>query len=277
MSADGVSKSVSLTVKVATIKISLNKNYLVLKTGDSYQLSANVTPTEANQIITYHSADTSIATVSQTGVVTAKETGSTTIIVSNGDASVAASVIVNESVVYQEETASNQTDAVDEKVYKEIVYASEQEIVDSEILRYLYDTNQVLKILGNGYVIEIDGKDIVNYKNEFLTDIELVKKSGKTSFLLNKGNDLCGAITVYLEEPNGKYLYLYNSSKEKYELLNISDKTELKLTTAGEYLLCETKLKIDRTIIIYSVIGGIIVLLIGGMVYIFVKKKYWFW
>ena len=113
--------------------------------------------------------------------------------------------------------------------------------------------------------------------NEFLTDIELVKESGKTSFLLNKGNDLCGAISVYLEEPKGKYLYLYNSSKEKYELLNISDKTELKLTTAGEYLLCETKMRLDKKVIVYTVIGSVILLLIGGMIYIFVKKKYWFW
>lgn len=275
--ADGVSESVPLTIKVATTGINLNKDYLVLKTGDTYQLSASVTPAEANQAISYRSVDTSVATVSQAGYVTAKETGSTTVIVSNGDTSVAVAVIVNESVVYQDKTVNEQTDAVDEKVYKEIINASEQEIIDSEILRYLYNAKQVLKIVGKGYVIEIDGKDIVNYKNEFLTDIELVKESGKTSFLLNKGNALCGAITVYLGESNGKYLYLYNSSKEKYELLNISDKTEMKLTTAGKYQLCESKIQIDRTILIYSVIGGIIILLIGGMVYILVKKKYWFW
>lgn len=277
LSADGVSKSVPLTIKVATTGINLNKEYLVLKTGGTYQLSAKAIPADANQAISYHSVDTSIATVSREGVVTAKGTGSTTVIVSNGDTSVAVSVIVNESVVYQDKTVNEQTDDVDEKVYKEIVNASEQEIIDSEILRYLYDTKQALKIVGNGYVIEIDGKDIVNYKNEFLTDIELVKESGKTSFLLNKGNDLCGAISVYLEEPNGKYLYLYNSSKEKYELLNISDKTELKLTTAGEYLLCETKMRLDKKVIVYTVIGSVILLLIGGMIYIFVKKKYWFW
>lgn len=277
LSAGEVLKSVSLTVKVATTKISLNEDYLILKTGDSYQLTANVTPAEANQIITYHSADTSIATVSETGAVTAKETGSTTIIVSNGDTSVAASVIVNESVVYQEVVASNQTDAVDTKAYPNLIYAVEQKVIDSEMLRYLYETKQVLRVRGNGYVIEIDGIDIVNYNNEFFTDIELVKETGKTSFLLNNGNELCGAITVYLEETDGRYLYLYNVSKEKYELLSISDITELKLTTAGQYQLCEQKLELDKKVIIYTVVGSIIILVIGGMIYIFVKKRYWFW
>lgn len=277
LSADGVSKKVSLTVIVATIKISLNKDYLMLKTGDTFQLTANVTPAEANHIITYHSADSSIATVSQAGVVTAKETGSTTIIVSNGDISVAVSVIVNEHVVHQEKVGSNQTDKVDEEVYPLLVYAVENEVIESEMLCYLYHTKQVLRIIGNGYVIEIDGKDIVNYDNEFFTDIKLKKETEMISFLLNKGKNLCGAITVYLEEPDGKYLYLYNSSKEKYELLNISDKTELKLTTAGEYQLRESKLKIDNNIIICSVVGAIIILLIGGVVYVFVKKRHWFW
>lgn len=277
LSADGVSKNVSLTVKVATIKISLNKDYLVLKTGERYQLSANVTPAEANQVITYHSVDTSIATVSQVGFVTAKGTGSTTIIVSNGDTSVAVSVIVNESIVYQEKTESNQAYKVDAEVYPDLIYAVEQKVINSEMLRYLYETKQVLRIIGNGYIIEIDGKDIVNYDNEFFTDIELANESGKTSFLLNKGNELCGAVTVYLEETNGRYLYLYNVSEGKYELLSISDITELKLTTAGEYLLCETKMKLDKKVIVYTVIGSVILLLIGGMIYIFVKKKYWFW
>ena len=277
LSADGISKNVSLTVKVAAIKISLNKDYLVLKTGDSFQLTANVAPTEANQMIKYHSVDTSIATVSQAGVVTAKETGSTTIIVSNGDISAAVSVIVNESIVYQEKTESNQVHKVDAEVYPDLIYAVEHKVIDSEMLRYLYETKKVLRIIGNGYVIEIDGKDIVNYDNEFFTDIELANESGKTSFLLNKGNELCGAVTVYLEETNGRYLYLYNVSEEKYELLNISDTTELKLTTAGEYLLCETKMKLDKKVIVCTVIGSVILLLTGGMIYIFVKKKYWFW
>lgn len=277
LSADGVSKNVSLTVKVAAIKISLNKDYLVLKAGESYQLSANVTPAEANQVITYHSVDTSIATVSQDGIVAAKETGSTTIIVSNGDTSVAVSVIVNESIVYQEKIEDNQENKVDAEAYPDTVYVAEYKVIDSEMLRYLYETKQVLRIIGNGYVLEIDGKDIVNCDNEFFTDIELTKEAGKNCFLLNKGNELCGAVTVYLDETHGRYLYLYNVSKKKYELLSISGTSELKLTTAGEYQLCETKMKLDKKVIVYVTIGSVILLLIGGMIYIFVKKKYWFW
>ena len=68
--------------------------------------------------------------VSQGGKVNAKGTGSTTVIVSNGDTSVAVSVIVNESVVRQQETVNAQTDITEEKVYAEVVKASEQKVID---------------------------------------------------------------------------------------------------------------------------------------------------
>mgnify|MGYP001092390971 CR=1 FL=1 len=54
-----------------------------------------VEPAEAEQTVSYKSTNTSVAAVSGSGVVTAKQTGSSTIIVSNGDLSGAVSVIVN--------------------------------------------------------------------------------------------------------------------------------------------------------------------------------------
>ena len=220
--------------------------------------------------------DTSVATVSKTGVVTAQGTGSTTILVSNQDTTVAVSVIVNKSVVYEKHIEDRQADTTNKQVHKEIVDASKQKVINSEMLRYLYETKQVLKITGDGYTIEIDGKDIVNDKNEFFTDLALAKEAGKTRFVLNRGKGLCGKITVYLEEPVGRYLYLYNESEEKYELLDI-DIRELELTTPGEYQLCETKLKPHKKIIIYGIAAGVILSLLGSMGYILLKKKYWFW
>lgn len=277
LSAGGVSKSVPLTVKVATTGITLNKDYLVLKSGTTYQLSAKVMPAEANQTITYHSADTSVADVSTEGLVTAKAKGTTTIIVSNGDTSVAASVIVNEAVGYQEEADVSVQDSVEEQVYEDCVLVSEHSVVDSEMLYSLYKNKQVLKIVGEGYVIEIDGSKIVNYNNEFHTDISLVKEYGKIRFNVNEGNELCGAITLYLDEPYGKYLYLYNTSKEKYQQIEMSDINKLELTTAGEYQLSMKKQQIDMRITMYIVIGGIVLLIVGVVVYIIIKRRYWFW
>ena len=126
-------------------------------------------------------------------------------------------------------------------------------------------------------MIEIDGRSIQNYHNEFWTDIALVNEDGVTSFLLNKGEELCGAVTLTLENPGGKYFYLYNDSKGKYELLKIQDVRDLKLTTAGQYCLRETRLNGDRKVLLYSIAGGVIFVIIGGVIYVFVKKKYWFW
>ncbi len=277
LSAGGVSRNVPLTVKVATEGITLNKDYLVLKTGATYQLTAKVMPVEANQTITYRSSDTSVADVSAGGLVTAKEKGTTTIIVSNGDTSVAASIIVNEAINYQEEVDVNVQESDEEQVYEDCILATEQSVVDSEMLYNLYKTKQVLKIVGEGYAIEIDGSKIVNYNNEFYTDISLLKENEKISFNLNKGNELCGVITLYLDEPYGKYLYLYNTSKERYQKIEMSDINKLELTTAGEYQLSTKMQQLDMRITLYIVFGGIIIVMIGVVVYIVTKRKYWFW
>ena len=95
VSAGSIIKEVNLTVKVKTTGININKEYLVMKPGTAFKLSVSVFPAEAEQAVSYKSTNTSVAAVSGSGVVTAKQTGSATIIVSNGDLSGAVSVIVN--------------------------------------------------------------------------------------------------------------------------------------------------------------------------------------
>lgn len=84
VSAGSVIKEVSLTVKVKTTGININKEYLVMKPGTAFKLSVSVFPAEAEQTVSYKSTNTSVAAVSGSGVVTAKQTGSSTIIVSMG-------------------------------------------------------------------------------------------------------------------------------------------------------------------------------------------------
>lgn len=277
VSAGDITKEVPLTVKVATDGIKVNNDYLVLKQGSTYQLSTTVTPAEANQSVSYRSIDESVATVSDKGFVSAKKVGNTTILVSNGESSVAVSVIVNQST-----SSANQEDVYDSPVeegkeYADSVAASAVEKIDADTLYHIYSTGKILEIVGDGYRIEIDGKDIVNYKNEFYTDIQLVQKENGIKFTLNKGEFLCGEVTLHLLEPNGKHLYLYNTSKEKYELIETDSLKELKLTTPGEYLISSEKLSYSTVNIIYFMVFGVLVLLVGVGVYIGVKKRYWFW
>lgn len=277
LTADGISKTVPLTVKVATTGIVLNSDYLILKQEEAFQLSAKVTPTDAPQAVSYKSADTSVAIVSEGGLVTGKKTGTTTIIVSNGDSSVAVSVIVNQAVNYNQQEEDVEEGRGRVVFYADTVSASERRKIDSQALKYLYETKQILKIVGDGYAIELDGKDIVNYNNELHTDISLKRENGVLSFELNQGSALCGVVTLLLEEPEGNFLYLYNESKEKYERIDSDKLDELKLTTAGKYQIRKTKLKSDMQIVLYVVIVGIVILLVGIGVYIAVKRKYWFW
>ena len=74
----------------------------------------------------------------------------------------------------------------------------------------------------------------------------------------------------------GKYLYLYNENKEKYDLLQTDSLSELKLDTAGKYLITEKKLSNLSISFIIVIIAVVIVSGLAGT-YIIVKKKYWFW
>ena len=89
-------RTVSVRVYIPTDGIHLNTNYLVLKPGETAQISGSVSPASAPQGLTFRSSDHSVATVSGGGTVTAVGTGSTSIIVSNGDSSSMVTVIVNQ-------------------------------------------------------------------------------------------------------------------------------------------------------------------------------------
>ena len=73
----GVTHFASCSVAVKEISITLYQSSLTMNVGDTEMLSANVSPSEQN--ITWSSNNTNIATVSNSGMVTAKGKGSATI------------------------------------------------------------------------------------------------------------------------------------------------------------------------------------------------------
>lgn len=282
VSAGDITKEVHIAVKVKTASLNVDNDYLIMKLGNTHQIVPSVLPGEANQNVTFRSTDTSVATVTDSGVVKAIGVGSSTIIVSNGDTSTAVSVIVNLDVAAEEykngitlDTVNTLENEMDE--YSLSINASDVPVVDKELLYELYKNHEVLEIVGTGYTVTIDGKNIENYNNEFYTDIELENKPEGSSFNLNKGNYLCGNVTVHIDNQEGSYLYLYNDSKEKYELLFSPNMSELKLSSGGKYLITSKKIKVKENIVKYITYGGCVFSGIGILIYIGIKRKYWFW
>ncbi len=298
--AGDISKDIQITVKVATAKIEVNNNYVVLKLDEEFQLKASVQPGNATQSITYKSADTDIATVAANGTITAKSIGTTSILVSNGDLSAAVTVIVNESGIAEKEEADSteveaSSDSVqnlseqEAKLIEQIKNTSDSDIeinaedyktISKSMLKTLYETKQVLQIKGNDYTIRIDGNNIVNYENELSTEIQFMKEDEGTSFIINANNNLPGSIELTLNNSSntGKYLYIYNATKEKYQMIKSDKNTSERITidTTGKYLLTDEKISTAKIGIIIVVVLSIGILIASG-VYIGVKKKYWFW
>lgn len=88
---DGSNKTATCTVTVTgsnipVSSVSLNKTAITLNTGGTTQLAATINPTTAtNKSVTWSSSDTSVATVSATGLVTAVGVGTATITVTTVD------------------------------------------------------------------------------------------------------------------------------------------------------------------------------------------------
>ncbi|MCM1053443.1 MAG: Ig-like domain-containing protein [Ruminococcus sp.] len=79
-------------------KVTLNKTSLSLTTGDTYRLTASLTPSNATSSTSWTSSDTSVATVSN-GLVTAKNPGSTTITAKSGNAYSSITVTVSPKTI----------------------------------------------------------------------------------------------------------------------------------------------------------------------------------
>ncbi|MDO5294849.1 MAG: Ig-like domain-containing protein, partial [bacterium] len=83
--AGGVKKELQLTVTVSTAKIEVNTTYSVLNVGDTIKLGGKVYPDDAVQSLTYKALDEQVISVNSKGIVTAKASGSSSVIISNGD------------------------------------------------------------------------------------------------------------------------------------------------------------------------------------------------
>lgn len=277
--AGGVTKQISITVKIATTEIVLNSDYRIMKPGDTFQLVSNVQPEGAPAGMTYKSLNSDVATVSGTGNIAAKKSGNTAIIVSNGDLQVSVTVIVNENGgAVEEEEEMQQGNLGQETEISEIVSVTDYPVLTSEILKYLYENKKKIIITSEDYTIYLNGDDIVNTDNELYTELVFLENENGFSFCVNNGQKLCGKIRIDLNPKvtNEKYLYLYNDEKEAYQELSVSDTKYLEIDTAGIYLLTTEKV---RGLYVKKALvgGGCAMVLLAGGIYIVGKRRYWFW
>lgn len=278
VSAGSITREAPVRVKIATTAIQLNSDFRVMKPKETFQIKAVVRPVGAESGITYKSTNDNVAMVSASGLVTAKSCGNAAIIVTNGEAHVSVSVMVNENGVVQAamEQAAENSEKPD--AFPKEVSVHQYTVISKAMLKNLYETKNVLTIRGEGYTIYLDGKDIVNYENELKTELWFQNEENGVSFVVNGGNRLCGKITIDLSDKvtDEKYLYLYNEQKDKYQRIAAGDMSELTIDTAGTYLLTAKPLTGWKVNVIL-VATAVVVILIGVGVYIGVKKQYWFW
>lgn len=276
LQAGSIKKQVKLNIIIPTEGIVVNETYLVLQPGETFSLSAKAQPAKAPQAMTFRTSDSKVATVGDQGFVTAIASGSTSILVSNGESVTAVTVIVNEPMSDKKEAPTKNQNTLEETQYPNELMVSEYACINQEMLKYYYEANEIVTVQGDGYRYCFRGEDIVNYHNEWKTEFIFKESEQGITFELNEGNPLFGTIRLTLENTEKGYLYLYNEGKGKYELLQEGSLTNMTLDTPGTYLITEKKLG-NGSVSLFIIVGsaGIVFILAG--VYGVIKKKYWFW
>ena len=272
--------------------VTVNPSYVVLKPGATRTLTASVKPSSASQKFTYKSANSNIATVSPSGVITAVGTGATSITVSNGTASAMVTVIVNRSAASSEESSDSSTtkpeddtpieidpvvQAIQDSTDNEIVFTqAEVPTVTSDILNALRTTGKTLCVVGDGYTLQVSGKDVRNTTGELNTSLELQQVEQGLEFVVNDGKTVPCSARIDLDKSDYSRLYLYNETTGKWQYLNSYKDGVITLDTAGRYLLTNENLRFANINWTFFIAGGAVLVVIA-VAYIAFKKRYWFW
>ena len=272
--------------------ITVNTSYVVLKPGATRTLTAKATPSSASQSFTFKSGNSSIATVSPSGVITAVGTGSTSITVSNGTASALVTVIVNRSA--SSASSSDGSDnansddnntitldpvvkAIQDSADDEVVFAqSEVPVATGEILNALRTTGKTLCIVGDGYTMQIAGSGIKSTTSDLSTALTFETTDQGLEFVLDEGKALPCSVRIDLDVSNYSRLYLYNETSGKWQYLNSYKDGAVTADTAGRYLLTNQNLRFSNINWTFFIAGGVVIVIIA-VAYIVLKKRYWFW
>ena len=280
------------TSTVSSQSISLNTNYVVLKPGSSKTITGKVSPASASQSLTFKSQDKSIATVSGSGVITGVATGATSVVVSNGTASTSVTVIVNRTASTSGSSSDTSGDGTEDNVTTDAtvaaiqnaageevsLYQSDVPAITGEILSALRTTGRSLIVLGEDYTLRIDGTSIKSTQGGFSTALTFAPDENGLSFQLGESGALPCVVQITLTGENAAYsrLYLHNTASEKWQFLNSYKDGTITADTAGSYLLTNQNLRFTNINWTFFIAAGALTV-VCLIVYIAVKKRYWFW
>lgn len=117
VSADGISASCMVTVRVPATSIELYQASAMMKVGESMVLQAELLPADCTDSIVWESQDATVATVNEKGRVQALKSGSTVITASANGMSAACVIKVEEAVTDITLAETNKTISLGEEVY----------------------------------------------------------------------------------------------------------------------------------------------------------------
>ena len=162
---------------------------------------------------------------------------------------------------------------------EETIVAGNVKKISSEVLRELYGTDKKLIIECDGYDIYLDGCDISNAENELFTELDFTETDKGIMLSQSEQYRLPGKISIKLRNSKSDYKYFYmcsNDGKSLRKLNSLSGDNTFSINSAGDYLLTTERAESFRINIVW-VLGAAGVILVMSVVYIFTKRKYWFW
>ena len=193
--SNGVQTSLDIEVYSKVTGIEVNVETITLQEGEQYQILANVEPDDANnKTVQYVSENTNIATVDDTGIITALQTGNTNIqVFSEEDEDINQSIQVN----------------VIEKIAEEDLRFSENIQVNGNEISGIEEENRTVeKLLENIFVSEKYQVQIVDKSGNILQNQNLVGTGSKVQIYTNTDNQILVAeyeIIIYGDvDGNGK-------------------------------------------------------------------------
>ena len=282
--------NVSCTATVTVVAVT--PSYVVLKPGSSKTITGKVSPASASQSLTFKSQDKSIATVSGSGVITGVATGATSVVVSNGTASTSVTVIVNRTASTSGSSSDTSGEGTEDNVTTDAtvaaiqnaageevsLYQSDVPAITGEILSVLRTTGRSLIVLGEDYTLRIDGTSIKSTQGGFSTALTFAPDENGLSFQLGENGALPCVVQITLTGENAAYsrLYLHNTASEKWQFLNSYKDGTITADTAGSYLLTNQNLRFTNINWTFFIAAGALTV-VCLIVYIAVKKRYWFW
>ena len=139
---------------VAVTSVTLNKSSLTLTEQETFQLSASVSPDNAtDKTVTWSSSNTAVATVSDSGLVTAVKEGSATITAKAGDKTATCTVTISKTVVAVTSVTLNKTSLslMEQDTYQLVATVTPADATDKTVT-WTSSNSSVATVDGNGVV-----------------------------------------------------------------------------------------------------------------------------